>query len=586
MIPKGCNSGLSADILAHPGSYLKLEKFSNNEFRLTINSRLPGKSSGGDNWENRQLEILASKLEREKSKLITELNDKKYQLSKLRKKYETTGDRLIWDKKAGLELEVIELEHLIYNNYSEYFGPSNESPLGITQKLQESLKNDLLNLSGSVFNFTKSNNKINFDSSNKALKFLANQLDSLINKKNSKKEFTAKRKPSKISKLAQHRILELGAIIENRDKKNQYFITLTVPGDTDEIKKAIADFSPYIDNRLNQCIRDCKKLNGWDVSYVSVWENMKSGKLHKHLIISSDKINNNQLKKVAKKIGQTWENILDSMATVKPVRRGNYSGFLPGLDMYKRNQKDIEKKHKNITTWANHKDKLKELANKDGGKIFVNIQRVTKSAARYISKYVSKGSEKDSNFNPARWWQASKDIRDLAKKERLEATFINDSSKIEKLIFVLNLLENQGLIKKYYKNYWDIWAVGDSCFPSTSETVKIMKFGKVRDIKINEPGKTKRINVKPGESIPINGRRVSRGVQFIVYYNENCSDYIKIILENLIKNLSENSQPIEQNKPKIYKNNSNDNQENSNFDYSRWYKNHTNYWLEIIEKTV
>jgi hypothetical protein len=565
MTPKVSTFGLSADILAHSGGYLKLEKFSNNEFRLTINSRLPGRASGGNNWENRQLEILASKLEREKNKLITELNDKKYQLSKLRKKYETTGDKSIWDKKAGLELEVIELEHSIYNNYSEYFGPSNESPLGITQKLQESLKNDLLNLSDSVFNSTKSSNKINFHSSQKTLKFLANQLNSLVNKKNSKKEFTAKRKPSKISKLAQHRILELGAIIEKRDGKNQFFITLTVPGDTDEIKKAIANFSPYIDLRLTQCIRDCKKLYGWDVSYIMVWENMKSGKLHKHIIISSNKINEKQLREVSEKIGQTWENILDSMATVKPIRRGNYSGFLPGLDMYKRNQKDIEKKHKNITTWANHKDTLKELANKQGGKIFVNIQRVTKSAARYLSKYVSKGSQKDNNFNPARWWQASKDIRDLAKKERSQATFTNDSSKIEKLIFVLNLLENQGLIKKVNKNYWDIFAV------------------------VNSDGISKRINKKPSEAIPHNSRRVSRGVQFIVYYNENCSDYIKIILENLIKNLSEFCKSNEVTGKKYLNQDElidiNDRISAPGIN-QKIAINHRNYWLEIIENAV
>jgi hypothetical protein len=129
------------------------------------------------------------------------------------------------------------------------------------------------------------------------------------------------------------------------------------------------------------------------------------------------------------------------------------------------------------------------------------------------------------------------------------------------LIEFIKYLENNQLIKKYNKNYWDIFAV------------------------VDKNGKSKRVNKKSSEPIPHNSRRVSKGMQFIVYYDENFFDDINNFAGDIIRILEKNSQPIEQNKPKskILKT---DNQENSKFDYSRWKSNHKNYWLDIIEKIV
>jgi hypothetical protein len=509
------------------GSQVTVEKFCNNEFRITVCSRLSGKN-GGDTWQERKLELTALKIELEKERLTSELADKRIELFKIRKKYQRTGELSDWEKMATLELEIRELEYLTTGKDSEYFQTPLRTSLGITKKMQE-LK-------------------------------LARQRDQV------KKDFTDPRKPNKLSSNAKHKILENCTMMDRLYGENQYLITLTVPGNTPEIKKAVADYSAYIDNLLYQRVRDIRQSWGRNIDYVGVWENQKSGKLHKHIVIGSDNCSDYFLRFVAVQIGGQWENILDSMATFNPIRRGNYSGCLPGLDMYQRTVDDIKKTYPEVKSWSENKKLLRDLKNQSGGKIFVNIQRVRKSVARYLAKYLSKGDiesrKKDNIFNPVRWWQSSKNIKDEAKAYRLKCTFPKDLNKSILLHNAITHLENTDAITLNYQRYFDIYAVLDSV-----------------------TGKSKRVNVKLGEPIPVNSRRVAGGVQFIMYYDEKRFNEIDNFLEQLIDDLSVKPKAIPANKPsgKIKKYNPD---LDSKFDYRKWKINHKNYWLEIIENSA
>lgn len=519
-------SGDITNYLLNCGSYITIRKYINNEFRITVGSRLPGKNAG-DTWQERSLELLAGKLELERQRLEVELIEKNFELRKLRYKYQKKADPALWDKIAVLELETRELEYLTTGKDFDLFQVSRDDNLGITKKLQA-----------------------------------ITQAKRISNPKN---DFTSPRKPNKLSTNAKHKIIENCTVMDRLYGDNQYLITLTVPGNTQEIKKAIADYSPYIDNSLYQVIRDLRKRQGYEIDYVGVWEHHKSGKLHKHIVIGSNDLDNQQLRIVSKAIGDQWERILDNMGTGKYIKRGNYSGCLPVIDMYQRSADDIKKTYSNISSWKDHKDTLREIENKDGGKVFVNIQRVRKSVARYLAKYLSKSqgklSKKDQVFNPVRWWQSSQNLKNIAKDYRLECTVSKSLDNILLLDDLLKFLEKSGAITLSYKNEWDIYAVIDK-----------------------ESGKSKRVNIKPGQPIPANSRRVSNGVQFILYYDQDQFTVINKLLGNVIKELSKKKDTILENKPAITVK---PNQEKlTGFDYRNWTKKHKEYWLNIIENSA
>lgn len=484
--------------LSEGAGYLSVKRSVNNELRFTFNRRLPGRKVG-ENLENRQLEQKAKQLENQFYKLSLELIDKKYQLLSSRRKYETTGDKLDWDKIAGLELEIRDIARSLYGEHSERFKSVSDSILGITNDLQEIIESSVSRLSGSG----PSLNKINFYATIQINKFLLDRL----NQSSKKIDWAKGNKLTKLGPKARHRFLETGAILENHcGNSSIIFSTFTCPGRSDEIKKVLADYSSYIINNLLQTFRDYTKKTDTYINFCFAWEPHQDGCLHLHLIWGSPGLPDSEINYLSEKLGKKWEKILDKFSTNKYVSKGNKAGCLPGIDMYARNYNDIHHKnrqsYKNILTWANHKKQLWELGR------FVVHEKVNKSAAAYLSKYASKENYKLNKgvnlYFPSRWWGADQQSQILAKSERFEVTIPIDDQVYDLISSFLEVAQDS--IKYFHKKTWDIYSI------------------------ISNNGKSQRVNRKPWEARPANSLRVSSGSHLIMYFQKNKFEAVSEII--------------------------------------------------------
>lgn len=472
--------------------YLTLELFANNELRYTFNNKLTPKNNGDTSIE-RNLECQGRQLDVKINRLRAELIDKKIQLFKLNRIKKTKGSQDIWQKKATLELEIREIEATLTGANSELFLSPGERSLGITNKLQDCIKSYFGHLSDSVLNC----NQVNFLVLILVIKFLIFQFKSLIVKKDTKENQAKENRPTKFTKLARHRFLEYGQVIEDTCGKNAYFITLTCPGDTVEVYQALSRYSSYIDNRLTQVIRDNKKFASGNIFDLACWEFHKSGKLHKHIVIASDDVSlmgRKFLYSLAKKITLAWERILDDMATTKRTSRGKFKN-LPGIDMYQRDMSQVAKgsKYDYVTSWRDYKKELHSLGH------FVNIQKVKKSVAGYLSKYCSKSELPNKSKNkvlyfPSRWHNACQSLKDMAAAQRLKVIVPICPDILDMMRTALKSSEKN--VKYWHKVHWDIYAQLDS------------------------KNKAKRINRKPWEPRPANSIRVSNGCKMIMYFHK------------------------------------------------------------------
>jgi hypothetical protein len=163
------------------------------------------------------------------------------------------------------------------------------------------------------------------------------------------------------------------------------FFTGTLPGGTEEAKKAIASYSGYISNRLTQWFRR------YDIGFWGyVWEWQKRLALHIHLFAASEDVNRLQI--MIDEFRDFWIKILDDVSA------------LAGVDLFKRAE-------------GGRWDRFKDMA------VFRSRgEWVKKSVAGYLSKYVSKNiaikCSQDKRFQiisadyyPARWWGMSADLK-------------------------------------------------------------------------------------------------------------------------------------------------------------------------------
>lgn len=541
--------------------YMTIELFANNELRYTFNNRLKPKNAG-DTSQERNLECQARELDVRITRLKLELIDKKNQLSKIRKNNKTNVTKEVWDKIATLNLEIREIEETLSKHKSELFLTSDASPLGITHKLQESIKSPFSLLSDSVLNFTK----FNFSLGLIAIKFLIDQLNTLLVKNDtgakSVNGFDQLNKPTKFTKLARHRFLEYGQIIENLCGKNAYFITLTCPGEVDQVYRTLANYSSYIDNRIGQTIRDNRKIIPGDIFDLACWELHKSGKLHKHILIASPDtslLGRKNLYSLAKKICVTWENVLDDMATDKPITRGSRKGCLPAVDMYQRDISQIKNgsKYDYVTSWKDYKNELHELGH------FTNIQKVKKSVAGYLSKYVSKSekAEKDKSkkiYFPSRWHNSCKALKDLAAAERVKVTISIDQEILSMLKTVLKTAEKNKSFKYWHKKHWDLYAQLDSNKSS------------------------KRINRQPWEPRPHNSIRVSSGCKMIMFFKkEKFTD-----IQEMIRVIAQVCESLNTRRGLYSGSRIGAITENKSVSIYEKYQQLKNYWQETINSTI
>lgn len=200
-------------------------------------------------------------------------------------------------------------------------------------------------------------------------------------------------KPTAFTRNARHRLLEAGSCFDIRLGESHcgYFGTFTLPGSTERAYDALSRWSGYVANRLTQVIRRLEV----DVYWFYVWELQKRGALHLHLFVALPK--EEPACNLERDLRRVWYSALESI------------GDAEGICLFKHEKGEyctVSQK------WQ------------------FDWQRVSKSPAAYISKYVSKSanapvSRRDAErcegqFLPHRWWSMSRNYKRLIEEERFD----------------------------------------------------------------------------------------------------------------------------------------------------------------------
>lgn len=187
------------------------------------------------------------------------------------------------------------------------------------------------------------------------------------------------------TRYARQRLREAGAVIDSGPLSSCVFLTGTLPGSTTEACAALAGWSGWAIQTVEQWLRD-KCPNS---VYFGVWEYQRRGALHIHLCVrTSSKLEADNIKALWK---ARWILILDGIAEKS------------GVDVYAR---------KDGGTWKWDKEEVR-----------VDAQTVEKSVGNYLSKYLTKGSVKKRmgcDFPPSSWSFVAKPLLAVVAQSRLE----------------------------------------------------------------------------------------------------------------------------------------------------------------------
>lgn len=181
-------------------------------------------------------------------------------------------------------------------------------------------------------------------------------------------EFTAK---------AKRTVLRIGGMVDKLFKGRVLFLTGTLPGSTEEAKEAIAYWSGYIVNRVRQWVR--RRVD--NMTDYGVWEWQKRGALHLHYCVAShdEKI----LERVDREFHDFWCQVLEDVSVKS------------GVDLFARG----DNCRGDVKTWRYNWKKVQ-----------TRVERVKKSVSAYLSKYLCKGSDSNSEqkrYYPSQWWTRS-----------------------------------------------------------------------------------------------------------------------------------------------------------------------------------
>lgn len=183
-------------------------------------------------------------------------------------------------------------------------------------------------------------------------------------------------KRGKFGRRARRTVRQAGALFDTATKGTVVFLTGTLPGSTDEAVRALAAWSGWVVQTIKQWCRDT--VDG--AEYFGVWEYQKRGALHLHLCVKcpsqADAI------KIMRAWKSRWILVLDGV------------NARAGVDVYRRNVSQ---------TWRERKWIVR-----------TDAQIVEKSVARYLSKYLSKGScalRGTTEYPPSSWYFLSRNTR-------------------------------------------------------------------------------------------------------------------------------------------------------------------------------
>ena len=189
----------------------------------------------------------------------------------------------------------------------------------------------------------------------------------------------------RFTRVARTLIREVGAILDDGCRQELVFLTGTLPGSTHDALVALAAWSGWVVQTVQQWIRDTTPGS----SFFGVWEWQRRGALHLHVVVrTSSRQAAGMLKQLWK---ARWIRVLDSV------------GQRSRVDMYGRQDGG---------TWVSSKWVVR-----------TDAQTVEKSVASYLSKYLSKGSVKGMNtaaVAPVTWWFCQRTLRTQRLERRRE----------------------------------------------------------------------------------------------------------------------------------------------------------------------
>lgn len=198
-------------------------------------------------------------------------------------------------------------------------------------------------------------------------------------------------KVTRFSRYARHTLLEAGSVFDRELAASHQglFLTFTLPGSRDDAYICLAKWSGFVVNRVISALRKHKLAK----YYFYAWELQKRGALHLHLFIALPReVSISSPRDTAR---NAWYSALEA------IRENT------GVDLY------LHKKG-NYSTAKRHWQ--------------FDCQPVKKSAAAYISKYVSKGATEKSEVTidgervpicPHRWWGCSRGFKRLVDDWRI-----------------------------------------------------------------------------------------------------------------------------------------------------------------------
>jgi hypothetical protein len=450
----------------------------NNHLAIITNSRQYSKNLG-DKTAEKNLERKAKYSDCIVTQLENDLSNKKSQQSKVRKEFEKTGDKALFDQIATLDLEIRQIEAILTDKDSHIFGTTIKDQLGISHELQELLDSGFLDR-------------------------LKNERNA---PKNSCKLFN---RPKKFTKLARQRILEGGAAMAIKYGNDIIMGTFTFPGRTEKIKQVSARYSRVIVNRLTQVIRDYAKYHGIEIDYIGSWEFHENDFLHLHLAFGFSCFVRHR-RRLEELMRDAWFRILDDMGTTQPLNGDDGIISYPGVDMYERSDEAINTEGREgiayIKSWKDHTDYLRYKGHT------VRFEKCTKNPAGYVSKYISKQASNPENpdnaYCPKSWWCMSKGLLEMAKAGAIEFTIpIAGNDEREIIGYAQQFIQewsDNGYINQWYWKPWDILNVVDK-----------------------DSGQSKKVFRKRHEPRPPNSSRVSHGAVINGYIHpENSSEVIE-----------------------------------------------------------
>jgi len=255
--------------------------------------------------------------------------------------------------------------------------------------------------------------------------------------------------PSFSSRARRAVSLRACAIANIFPKKEQVFLTGTLPGSTPEAIKTFAAWSSWIMHRVSVWLRDnysvdenfchCPRIRGKKQTrncyHLAVYEHQQRGALHYHGLVATPKAY--ELIGGERDFFDVAYTTAQGRKKTKKIQGGTFKKFWIELllDLSERTGVDLFRKTKTFT-WRNNLAKIQAYS-----------QTVKKSVAHYLSKYLSKDASKvpepenrnESAPPPARWWSSTRAVRKLADAQTIilplpSATFEQGKSLINECL--------------------------------------------------------------------------------------------------------------------------------------------------------